>query len=50
MIFALEWALIGLPLLWLVLDRVVVRREEAYLTRKFGMAYTDFTARTRRWI
>lgn len=50
LVFALEWGVVALPLLWLVLDRVVVRREEAYLTAKFGTAYTDFTARTRRWI
>ncbi|WP_196259189.1 methyltransferase family protein [Pelagibacterium limicola] len=50
LVFALEWTLILVPLLWLTLDRVVVRREEAYLTAKFGAAYTDFLARTRRWI
>jgi protein-S-isoprenylcysteine O-methyltransferase Ste14 len=48
--FALEWGLIALPLLWLTLDRVVVRREEAYLTGKFGQQYTDYLTRTRRWL
>lgn len=50
LIFALEWGLIALPFLWLTLDRVVVRREEAYLSRKFGVTYTDYLARTRRWV
>lgn len=50
LIFALEWGLIALPFLWFTLDRVVVRREEAYLTRKFGPTYTGYLARTRRWL
>lgn len=50
LLFALEWTLIELPALWLVLDRVVVQREEAYLTRKFGADYAAFLAKTRRWI
>ncbi|WP_417580503.1 methyltransferase family protein [Pelagibacterium sp.] len=48
--FSLEWGLVAVPILLFVLDRVVVQREEAYLTRKFGAEYTDFLARTRRWI
>lgn len=48
--FSLEWGLIFLPLVWLALDRLVVVREEAYLHGKFGTAYTDFLARTRRWL
>jgi|TARA_R100000049_G_C1875419_1_gene33653 protein-S-isoprenylcysteine O-methyltransferase Ste14 len=36
--------------LWFVLDRVVVQREEAYLTGKFGADYETFLAQTRRWI
>lgn len=50
LIFALEWGLIAVPFLWLVLDQVVVRREEAYLTRKFGPTYAALLERTRRWI
>jgi protein-S-isoprenylcysteine O-methyltransferase Ste14 len=47
---ALEWGLILVPALWLALDRMIVVREERYLTAKFGSAYTDFQARTRRWL
>ncbi|MFN0100354.1 MAG: methyltransferase family protein [Gemmatimonadaceae bacterium] len=34
----------------LVTDRVIVRREERYLTRKFGEAYLSYRQRVRRWI
>jgi protein-S-isoprenylcysteine O-methyltransferase Ste14 len=50
LVFSLEWALILVPFLWLAYDRLVVAREEAYLSRKFGTPYTDFLGRTRRWL
>lgn len=50
LIFSLEWGLLLTPVLWLAYDRLVVAREEAYLTRKFGAPYTEFLARTRRWL
>jgi protein-S-isoprenylcysteine O-methyltransferase Ste14 len=31
-------------------DRVIIRREEAYLTRKFGAPYQAYCAKVRRWI
>jgi len=34
----------------LATDRFIIRREEAYLERKFGAAYLDYKARVRRWI
>lgn len=33
-----------------VMQYGVILREEAYLERKFGAAYTDYKARVRRWI
>jgi protein-S-isoprenylcysteine O-methyltransferase Ste14 len=47
---SLDWSLPLLPVLWLCLDRLVVRREEAYLSAKFGAPYHEFRARTRRWL
>jgi protein-S-isoprenylcysteine O-methyltransferase Ste14 len=34
----------------LVLRYGVIAREEAYLTRKFGDAYRQYTAQVRRWL
>lgn len=48
--FALEWGIVLTPILLLAFDRMVVVREEAYLTRKFGATYQDLLARTRRWL
>lgn len=50
LIFSLEWGLILTPVLWLAYDRLVVAREEAYLTGKFGEPYRAFLGRTRRWL
>ncbi len=42
------WLAVGAVFLWL--DFLVVRREEAYLRRKFGAGYAGYAARTRRWL
>jgi protein-S-isoprenylcysteine O-methyltransferase Ste14 len=34
----------------LVMDRYVIAREEAYLTRRFGSDYDDYRKRVRRWL
>jgi protein-S-isoprenylcysteine O-methyltransferase Ste14 len=44
------WALVLLPAVVVVLQRVVIVREEAYLERKFGDEYRAYRARVRRWI
>jgi protein-S-isoprenylcysteine O-methyltransferase Ste14 len=44
------WALLLLPLVLLVVDYGVVRREERYLEARFGREYRDYTARVRRWL
>lgn len=44
------WGVIVAALLWLALDRGVVRREEAYLEAKFGDTYRALLAGTRRWL
>ncbi len=44
------WALVPLPVAIAVIDRGVIAREERYLERKFGAAYTDYKHRVRRWV
>ena len=34
----------------LIVDRFVIRREEAYLEAKFGADYLDYRTRVRRWL
>jgi protein-S-isoprenylcysteine O-methyltransferase Ste14 len=50
LVFSLEWGVVLTPLLWLAYDRLVVAREEAYLTRKFGASYQALLEQTRRWL
>lgn len=42
--------LIAAPLFAFAVDRLAIRREEAYLARRFGEAYERYTERTRRWL
>lgn len=42
--------LIGGLIAFLVIDRFVVRREEAYLLRRFGDSYAAYKAGVRRWL
>jgi protein-S-isoprenylcysteine O-methyltransferase Ste14 len=44
------WPLFLLPLVLLVVQRGVVRREERYLEVKFGQEYRDYMARVPRWL
>ena len=34
----------------IVIDRLVIAREEAYLEARFGQSYTDYKTQVRRWI
>lgn len=47
---SLDWGLLTLVALALLLHFGVVLREERYLARRFGQPYTDYLARTRRWL
>jgi protein-S-isoprenylcysteine O-methyltransferase Ste14 len=44
------WALLPLPFVVIVVDLSVIRREERYLTAKFGEPYREYCARVRRWL
>ena len=42
--------LLGAGVMFLYLDRYVIPREEAYLTRTFGENYRAYRAKVRRWV
>ncbi len=43
-------ALLLLPLVIAIVDRVIIRREERYLEQSLGEEYLRYKAKTRRWI
>jgi protein-S-isoprenylcysteine O-methyltransferase Ste14 len=44
------WGWVAVVAAHLVLDRLVVAKEEAYLATRFGAAYETYRARVRRWV
>ena len=44
------WVVAFVPITWLVIQRIAIRHEEAYLEAKFGSSYTDYKKSVRRWI
>jgi protein-S-isoprenylcysteine O-methyltransferase Ste14 len=46
----LYWGLVLAPFYVFMMNRLIIQHEEAYLERKFGKAYTGYTARVRRWL
>jgi len=44
------WPLAALPVVLVVMDVFVIRREERYLTGKFGDSYRQYVAAVRRWL
>jgi protein-S-isoprenylcysteine O-methyltransferase Ste14 len=44
------WTFLLLPLLVLVIQEYVIRREEAYLGQAFSTEYPDYKKRVRRWL
>jgi protein-S-isoprenylcysteine O-methyltransferase Ste14 len=44
------WSLILLPIVLLVIRRAVIAHEEAFLERRFGVAYTDDKTKVSRWL
>jgi protein-S-isoprenylcysteine O-methyltransferase Ste14 len=43
-------ALVLLPVVIIVMEFGVIRREERYLERRFGEAYRAYKSRVRRWL
>lgn len=44
------WSLALLPLVLLIVDRVIIPREEAHLAASFGEEYERYRGRVRRWL
>lgn len=44
------WSFILLPLLLLVVQEYVIKREEKYLERRFGQEYFNYKIKVRRWL
>jgi protein-S-isoprenylcysteine O-methyltransferase Ste14 len=50
LIFGNIWGLVLGPLQVFLFNRLIIAREEAYLTGKFGQEYLDYKSRVRRWL
>jgi len=44
------WLLLAVPIGLILIDRLVITREERYLERKFGEEYLSYKRQVRRWI
>jgi protein-S-isoprenylcysteine O-methyltransferase Ste14 len=44
------WSIILLPFVLMAIQRYAIEPEEAFLKRRFGADYVNYTARVRRWI
>jgi len=44
------WGVVLAPIFFLLCNRLVIEREEAYLEKKFGDVYTSYKSRVRRWL
>jgi protein-S-isoprenylcysteine O-methyltransferase Ste14 len=44
------WGIVMAPFFIATMNRLVIGREEAYLEKKFGEAYTSYRSRVRRWL
>ena len=44
------WNIILLPILIIVIQEYVIKREEKYLERKFGEEYNSYRGNVRRWV
>jgi protein-S-isoprenylcysteine O-methyltransferase Ste14 len=44
------WGLLLVPLMVVLMNRLVIRHEEAYLERKFGQEYLAYKSSVQRWL
>jgi protein-S-isoprenylcysteine O-methyltransferase Ste14 len=44
------WLLLATPIATILVTRLAILREEAYLARKFGAPYLAYMSRVRRWL
>ncbi len=44
------WPLLPLPVILILMQRMVIMREEAYLEARFGEEYRQYRNRVRRWL
>jgi len=48
--FGNVWGIPLAPVFILLMNKLVIEHEEAYLEKKFGEAYTGYRSRVRRWL
>ena len=46
----LYWGIVLAPFYVILMHRLIIQHEEAYLEKKFGKAYTVYMTRVRRWL
>lgn len=44
------WPIVFVPVLIVMINQLVIAKEEAYLTRRFGKEYQQYCEHVRRWI
>ena len=44
------WALLFVPLVVVIVQRLVIAKEEHYLEQRFGESYRQYKAQVQRWI
>lgn len=44
------WTIIFVPVLILLINKLIIEKEERYLERAFGAAFKDYKKKVRRWI
>ena len=48
--FGLYWGIVMAPFYIVLMNRLIIEREEAYLEKKFKDTYTNYKSQVRRWL